>query len=416
MAEIALDLGMKVSGSDPVVSPQTETLSRRSVTVNTDQDGRAMAALHRRQPIDWFVYTSALPDDNGELEFARKNGIRFGKRHQLLGEIIRKQRLQLIAVAGTHGKTTTTAMLVWLFGRLGQPVAYSVGASLSFGPSGRYQPGSRFFIYECDEYDRNFLHFHPRLSVITSLDYDHPDSYPSPNHYRQAFRGFLSQSDTSLLWQNDADYLNPLPPAANCQIYPDESDLSAFRLAGSHNRRNAYLAAQAAGLLLPGGGQRIIAALNDFPGTSRRFEKLADNLYSDYAHHPKEIAATLQLASELSDEVVAVYQPHQNVRQHVIGRQYADCFGPARKVYWLPTYLSREDKSLEVLTPDRLTAGLPERAKIVTARLDDRLWREIKRQRGRGRLVVAMSAGDLDVWLRQRLAREKLGRQSSPRP
>src|SRR5690606_5798559 len=110
-------------------------------------------------------------------------GIKVAKRDELLARILHEKNLKLIAVAGTHGKTTTTGMMVWLLQQLGVPVSYSVGSTLSFGPSGKFDPKSEYFVYECDEFDRNFLHFHPYLSLITSVGYDHPDIYPTPENY-----------------------------------------------------------------------------------------------------------------------------------------------------------------------------------------------------------------------------------------
>lgn len=145
----------------------------------------------------------------------------------------------------------------------------------------------------------------------------------------------------------------------------------------------------------------IVDAINQFPGTVRRFEKLADNLYSDYGHHPAEIAATLQMACELSDHVVLVYQPHQNVRQHQIRDDYTDeVFADAHDVYWLPTYLSREDPSLETLTPEQLSSQVGG-DKVHIADTDDTLWDDICRHRDAGHLVLIMGAGSIDAWVRQ---------------
>jgi UDP-N-acetylmuramate--alanine ligase len=145
--------------------------------------------------------------------------------------------------------------------------------------------------------------------------------------------------------------------------------------------------------------------INKFPGTDRRFEQLAPNLYSDYGHTPTEIAATLQLAHELSDHVVLVYQPHQNVRQHEIQSQYVDeIFTAASHVYWLPTYLTREDPALETLTPEQLTSHLnPE--KLSVTELDEGLWQTINSLRAEGTLVLLMGAGTIDGWAREQLAR-----------
>ena len=151
----------------------------------------------------------------------------------------------------------------------------------------------------------------------------------------------------------------------------------------------------------------IITSINQFPGAGRRFEKLAEGLYSDYGHHPVEIKATLQLAQELSSHVVLVYQPHQNVRQHEIMTQYtADVFEAAEEIYWLPTYLTRENSGLPILSPQELTRHIvASRPDCVTfAELDDALWDHITAALDAGKLVLCMGAGTIDHWVRQRAA------------
>ena len=199
------------------------------------------------------------------------------------------------------------------------------------------------------------------------------------------------------MWQHDT---NGITTPDTSWLLGDDETLS-LNLAGAHNRRNATLVAKALEYL---GLPVDTSVLERFPGTNRRFEKLADNLYSDYGHHPVEIAATLQMACELSDNVVLVYQPHQNVRQHEIRDQYTDQFGLAGAVYWLPTYLSREDPNLEILTPEQLTMNLTNREHIHTADLNDALWNVIEKARHDGKLVLCMGAGSIDGWLRDRLA------------
>ncbi len=398
LAEIALDAGYSVQGSDRQESPLTRALEARGVPVATTQDGAFLQACHSTQSIDWFVYTSSLPADHPELQRAAQLGIKATKRDELLAHIIADKNLQLIAVAGTHGKTTTTGMLVWTLQQLGIPVSYSVGATLSFGPSGRFDPAGQYFVYECDEFDRNFLHFHPHLSLITSLDYDHPDTYPTPGDYTAAFRQFIHQSAATIMWQ--ADNSDVQATADDGWILNDREALD-IHLAGAHNRRNATLVAKAVEYLQLGERSQTTDILQHFPGTSRRFERLADNLYSDYGHHPVEIAATLQLARELSDHIVLVYQPHQNIRQHEIHSQYTDCFQQAETVYWLPTYLSREDPSLPILTPQELSAHVTNHPAVHVADLDDQLWQSIQTARQAGKLVLVMGAGSIDPWVRQ---------------
>ncbi len=399
LAEIAHDAGYQVSGSDVIASPMTDQLRARDIEIAIGQDGSHIRNRHDEDPIDWFVYSSALPDDHPELQFARRHNIRISKRDELLAHIIDEKSLRLIAIAGTHGKTTTTAMAVWLCKKLGVPVSYSIGSTLSFGPSGFYDPDSQIFIYECDEYDRNFLHFYPYLSLLTSLDHDHPDTFPTVESYKQAFLRFIHQSQTVLAGPGVAEYLETKLAAPPAELAREIS------LPGDHTRENAALAVQAIAELTSTPLDKLVAIMSSFPGTGRRFEKLAENLYSDYGHHPAEIAATLQMARELSDHVVLVYQPHQNRRQHEVKEQYVHCAELAEKIYWLPTYLTREDEAQAVLTPDDLTAQLTNRAAVTIADLDYNLWNNIQQERAAGKLVLIMGAGTIDSWVRAQLAK-----------
>lgn len=395
LAEISHDAGYQVQGSDSHESLVTRELQARGIAISIGQDGRFLTDCHEQQPIDWFVHTAALPQDHPELVLARQLGIRTAKRDELLAHIIAEKNLKLIAIAGTHGKTTTTGMTVWTLQQLGIPVSYSVGTTLSFGPSGKFDPASEYFVYECDEFDRNFLHFSPFLSLITSIDYDHPDTYPTERDYLQAFETFGTQSRQLITWQSQHSELFANHPDAWILQEP-----LSIKLPGAHNRHNATLVLKALEKL---GLDNNPANLESFPGTNRRFEKLTDNLYSDYGHHPVEIAATLQMARELSDHVVLVYQPHQNVRQHEIREQYTNQFELADEVYWLPTYLSREDPNLEILTPDQLTANLTNRDQVHIADFNEELWKTIEQARSDGKLVLGMGAGSIDAWLRTSL-------------
>ncbi len=400
LAEIAHDAGYSVQGSDATEGLLTRELRARGIAIVIGQDGDYLRACHDVAAIDWFVHTAALPDDHAELVAARQLGLKIAKRDELLAHIITEKNLQLIAVAGTHGKTTTTGMLVWTLQQLGIPVSYSVGTTLSFGPSGKYHPDSRYFVYECDEFDRNFLHFNPHVSLLTSIDYDHPDTYPTEESYLSAFSQFVNQSDMAIMWQRDSHTIDTVR-SQDWLLGDDE--VMPITLAGDHNRRNATLVAKAAEYLQLSDPDTIMSTLGSFPGTDRRFERLDDNLYSDYGHHPIEIAATLQLARELSDRVVLVYQPHQNVRQHEIQDQYTDQFELAETVYWLPTYLSREDPALPILTPGDLTLHVTNKDAFRAADLDMELWHTIQTARQNGALVLGMGAGSIDSWLRQRL-------------
>jgi UDP-N-acetylmuramate--alanine ligase len=404
LAQIAFDAGYQVQGSDANDSLMTRNLQGRGISVNIGQDGAFLEASHTAMPIDWFVYTAALPHDHPELVKAHELGIKTAKRDELLAHIIAEKNLKLIAVAGTHGKTTTTGMLVWTLQQLGIPVSYSVGTTLSFGPSGKFDPASEYFVYECDEFDRNFLHFHPYLSLITSIDYDHPDTYPTRDDYLNAFRQFAEQSEHVITWSDEHEEMFRDMENTDFLIPESETFLKSLVLEGEKNRRNAALAW--CGLLYLDIHSNVVGVyLERFPGTDRRFEKLADDLYTDYGHHPVEIAATLQMARELSDHVVLVYQPHQNIRQHELKDQYTNQFELAEEVYWLPTYLSREDPNLAILTPEELTQNITNKNVVQVAELNDELWDIIQEARNEGKLVLCMGAGSIDGWVRSQLTK-----------
>lgn len=412
LSEIARGAGYEVQGSDEKPSLITKELLAQGIPIAIGkQDGSFLQARHSIKPIDWLIHTSALPSNHPELILAKKLGIKTAKRDELIDHIIREKNLKLIAVAGTHGKTTTTGMLIWALKGLGVPVSYSIGTTISFGPSGLYSPSSEYFIYECDEFDRNFLHFSPYLSLIISIGYDHPDTYPAKEDYSSAFREFIDQSNNVIMWQSDADYISAIKP--NGWILQEDEAVN-LPIAGQHNRKNATLALKAIEHL--GLSKKISTdktyqtaeaadLLVDFPGTSRRFERLADNLYTDYGHHPSEIKATLQLAKEASatGKVALIYQPHQNVRQHQVKELYTpEIFQDAEEVYWLPTYLSRESPDLEILTSLQLASKLPKDTTHI-ADLDDDLWETINQLRHSGYLVLLMGAGSIDEWARKLL-------------
>ena len=405
LAEVAQDAGHDVLGSDPVDSLTSRELRSRGIPIRSQQDAAGLLALHAEQPIDWFVHTAALPDDHPELLAARSAGMRVGKRDELLRRLLSQHDLRLVAVSGSHGKTTTTGLLIWMLQQLGVPISWSIGTTLTFGSSGAYEPGSRWFVYECDEFDRNLLHFDPDLALIPSLTYDHPDSYPTPQHYRDTFRQFALQSGHVIGWADQqGEVFHGVP---GTELLDASATDESLALPGRHLRRNAVLAMHGVRWILdtlglPADEHALRAAAESFPGTDRRFETLAPRLVSDYGHHPNEIRATLQLARELTDRVVLVYQPHQNVRQHELLGHYGDEFDLAERVYWLPTYLSRENPALRILSPAELSKTV-EGTDVRLAEWGPELWAELEALRADGALILAMGAGTIDGWVRDAL-------------
>ncbi|MEX1995609.1 MAG: Mur ligase family protein, partial [Candidatus Saccharimonadales bacterium] len=326
---------------------------------------------------------------------------------ELLNEILLQKKLKLVAIAGTHGKTTTTAMAIWLFKQLDLPVSYSVGAKLSFGELAQYDPESEYFVYEADEYDRNFLSFYPYRAAITGIDWDHPDIYPTREAYLDAFKEFLDQSQWTLVWHDDADQLG-LSAASNHHILDrQEPAIDKIKLQGRVNRENAWLIAQTVSQITKRAVGELIEILNQFPGLSRRFEQVEPGIFTDYAHTPPKIRGALQLAHEAAgDKVVVVYEGLHNTRQHFIKDELKHLFDGVKRLYIVPSYLAREDESLELITPSKMLDLLSNKARghSEAAELNDELIVKIKNHAQHGDTVLALSAGgagSLDEWLRQ---------------
>ncbi|MYB39750.1 hypothetical protein F4X86_00430 [Candidatus Saccharibacteria bacterium] len=267
------------------------------------------------------------------------------------------------------------------------------------------EPGSRWFVYEADEFDRNFLSFKPRLSLIAGIDHDHPEVFPTMEDYTDAFRRFVDQSEQVVIGRHDAEVLYPernwLARVETPQTKPPPAGL---KLAGEVNRQNATLALAGGRAVLPDAKEEeLIAALNRFPGSWRRFEELSAGLYTDYAHNPVKIAGCLQRAEELGKPVVVVYEPHSNQRQHLVKDQYRDLFKNVKRLYWLPTFLTREDPELPVLNPADFIKTLSNRQIASPAKMNRELRTAIERELAAGSIVVGMSASGLDGWLRENL-------------
>lgn len=403
LALMAHGAGYEVCGSDLARGAIYAELAGAGIEMSIgEQDGKFLREK-LKEGVDWFVYTSALPENHPELVLAREAGVKCTKRDDFTEYLVEKLGLKMVAVAGTHGKTTTTSMIIWASLKMGLPVAYVAGTTLEFAASGAYREGDKYFVYEADEYDRNFLKYHPWLSVIPAVSYDHSDIYPSREDYAEAFLQFENQSEQVIKGDRREGRM----------FKADD-----FKVAGKVRREDAALAAEAVMKMVNDSGGvidldlgEIIGVINDFPGVGRRFERICDGLYSDYAHHPEEIAATMDVALEEcrlrgKKGVVVLYQPHQNVRQHEVREGYRDAFVGAEKIYWLPTYLVRENPDLSVLTPEELISGLSNAEVASAAELDDELVEAVREWLKDGFLVILMTAGPADEWLREKIGGE----------
>ncbi|MEI6751398.1 MAG: Mur ligase domain-containing protein [Candidatus Saccharibacteria bacterium] len=409
LALIAKEAGYEVSGSDIKDSGYVRYLQAHGIDrISIGQDTQSIDKLHSLKPIDWFVYTSALTIENPdapEVVFCKSHNIKITKRDEFINQIMVDKHLKMIAVAGTHGKTTTTAMLVWLFKQIGKPISYSVGAKLGFGEMGEYRADSKFFIYEADEYDRNFLAFHPFLSIITGIDWDHPDIYPTRQEYESAFKQFIEQTKWNIFWQPDFDKIKLVAAEKFLVLEKTDPSIESIILPGEVNRQNAWQVIQAVHAITAEPIDELIDYMDVFPGISRRFEQIAANVYTDYAHTPEKIRGALQLVSEIAgNNFVVVYEGLHNLRQNFIKEDLRHLFDGAKKVYVVPTYLAREDPKQAILTPQDIVNLLSVPGQGTPSQLDEKLKNAIKAQADSGVTVLCLTAGgsgSLDEWLRQ---------------
>jgi UDP-N-acetylmuramate--alanine ligase len=412
LALIAKQAGFTVSGSDKQDSQYVQYLRDHGISdIHIGQDYEQIKVRHEANPIDWFVYTSALPLENPdapELRYCVSQSIKTSKRDELLNLILSEKKLKLLAIAGTHGKSTTTAMAIWLFKQLGIPISYSVGAKISYGEMGEFAEGSEYFVYEADEFDRNFLAFEPYMSIITGVSWDHHEIFPTRDDYQSAFRDFLSQSKHAVMWQEDYDYIQPAASSGSIVLSSDEPKISHLTLKGFYTRLDAWLAIQAVHKVSGEPTEALTSYMNRFPGLQRRMEQIIPNLYSDYAHTPEKIRGAMSVAREMADEhgqnVVVIYEPLTNRRQHYMLNDYKDCFEGAAHVYWVPSYLAREDPAQRIIPPEELITHLADPSVAEPADLDKNLRAAIDKHLEAGDMVVCMvggGGGSLDEWVRK---------------
>jgi UDP-N-acetylmuramate--alanine ligase len=368
LARILMAQGCRVSGSDRSDAPVLATLRGLGATVHVGHDAAYVgdAAL--------VVISAAIRDDNAEVAVARERGIPVIKRAALLGALANARRC--IAVAGTHGKSTTSGMIAYILSTLGYDPLFVIGAEVrDLGTSARNGAGP-LAVVEADEYDYSFLHLTPDVAVVTNIEYDHPDIFPDAGSYISAFVAFASQIRTggTLITNGDEDVALALSDDRSEGLSVETvgmSDGAAWRItcaadgticllrrgqaigsvtlavAGTHNARNAAMsvAACAAAGIDPREALRTVAA---YQGVGRRFEVVGEadgvTVIDDYAHHPTEVRATLAAARSRypGRRIVAVFQPHTFSRAALYAREFAAALSDADLAVVTDIYAARE--------------------------------------------------------------------------
>ena len=368
IAEVLINLGYQVSGSDLKSTEITERLIQLGGRVTPGHDPVNVEGAQI------VVYSTAVRDDNLELQAARAAGIPVIPRADMLAELMRMK--YGIAVGGSHGKTTTTSMIAAVLARGGLDPTLVVGGRLhGLGSSARLGHG-RFMVAEADESDGSFLRLAPAMTVITNVDREHLDHYPDLEAIRQAFVYFANRVPfygVSILCVDDPQVREILPrltkrhvrygTGAECdvrgvdiQLLPHGSRMTVeafghplgaleLHVPGHHNALNA-LAAVAVGLEVEVGFGQIAEALAEFRGVARRFETRGEangvRVVDDYGHHPTEIVATLAAARGLGVRVLVIFQPHRYSRTAALQAEFAGAFGDAHRVWVLEIYAAGE--------------------------------------------------------------------------
>jgi UDP-N-acetylmuramate--alanine ligase len=366
IARILLERGCVVSGSDRGANAFTDALARAGATIHRGHDAAYVDGA------DAVIVTSAAPPDHVEIQAALARGIPVYKRGDVIASIMAGQTA--LCVAGTHGKTTTTAMIAHILRQTGRDPSYIVGGVLrSSGTNAGVGAGAAFVI-EADEYDHMFLGLKPEIAVITNVEWDHPDFFPTPDALTDAFRRFVAllPPDGTLIACVDDPGALALTAAAPCRVIPYglPPESVTLRIPGRHNRRNAHAAILAAGTQGVGLAEAA-AALASFEGAGRRFDVRADvggvAVIDDYAHHPTAIRATLQAARERYPEraLWAVWQPHTYSRTRALWDDYLRAFDAADHVIVTDIYAAREQPD-GVTTSARFVVELAESHSHVT--------------------------------------------------
>lgn len=426
IARVLLEKGYTVSGSDRTLSPLALELRKAGVIVYEGHEPENIKGA------DMVVRSSAIPDDNIEVLEAQRRAIPVLKRSEFLGSLIEDNIG--IAIAGSHGKTTTSALMAWSLYRLGLDPSYILGGvSKNLGINAHAGSGN-YFIIEADEYDRMFLGLNPDVILITNVEYDHPDCYPTPDDYTDAFKSFLrrikpngiilsefesvaahklyaeilTQANTFTYGMKaQADYrainlkANSIGGTTFDVVFTAESlpiTTVSLQIPGEHNVRNAL---GVIGVHHQLGTNVHVAAqsLAEFMGTGRRFDVVGETrgitVIDDYAHHPTKIKATLAAARARypGRRLVAVWQPHTYSRTRALADDFIRSLDNADLVIVSEIYASREN--IEDFSSKELVTQMDLRKSLFIAGIPE-ITRYLNRHLVTGDVLVVLSAGDAD--------------------
>lgn len=407
--------GFKVSGYDKTPSPLTEALESEGIEVHYE-DNTDFVPKNVEDTL--VVYTPAIPKDMGELVYVQENGYRVIKRSRMLGEITKGQRC--MAVAGTHGKTTTSTLTSHLFTASGAGCSAFLGGISKNYNSNLLISSNDVVVAEADEFDRSFLQLFPEVAVITSMDADHLDIYGDEAHIREAFKAFAGQVSGTLIAKHGLDitsedtkaqiktysfgnpeadfYAEALEEAGHFNLHYPGGVIEdcVVGIPGWVNIENG-VAASAIALTYGIDPQEIKKALASFSGVKRRFDLQVKNekhIYiDDYAHHPEEISAALSSIRKAypTMKLTAAFQPHLYTRTRDFAEEFAQALSAVDKLILLDIYPAREEP-IPGVTSEIIFKDVTAPEKVLLRR--DEFMKYMENEEVE--LFVTLGAGDID--------------------
>lgn len=413
LARMFLGEGKQVSGSDRAPSLVTEGLEKLGAKIFYEQEAENIAA-----DVDLIVYTIAIPADNSELLAARAKGIDCLTYPQALGLISAEK--YTIAVAGTHGKTTTTAMIAEMMIAASLSPTVVVGSLLKQKNTESSFPGgtnfiagdSKYLVVEACEYQRSFLNLSPRIAVITNIDNDHLDYYKDFADIQSAFAEFISKvPDDGFVVCDKKDLRLELvlgqtkATVVDYKNFLERISSSGLTVPGHHNLLNAS-AALAVGEILQIAEKTSLEALLGFSGVWRRFEPKGEMetgalVYDDYAHHPTEIEAALAGAREfmsnrqMTGKLFAVFQPHLYSRTKILKEDFATKLALADEIIMAPIYAAREPADQTISSEILAEAIARKNPNVRVLRDFAEIAEALRTDTEEGDLIMTIGAGDI---------------------
>lgn len=400
LAQYFHDQGVAITGSDRSASPVTELLKQKGIRVIIGQKAENVP-----EDAGMVVYSDAVVDGAEgfvERERARELGIPELSYFKMLGQVSLGKRT--IAVAGTHGKTTTTGMLARILRDAGASPTAIVGSIVKDFGSNYLHGDSNLFVVEACEYRDHLLELSPQILAITNLEWDHTDWFPSLQALQETFRKAIEKvpTDGYIITDLGNENIAPLLAHANAKVvdYTNEPEYS-LRLPGEFNVMNARAAAAAARIAFPRiENTTIYGSISEFQGTWRRFEykgktKNGADVYDDYAHHPTAVKETLKaLRAKTKGKVFVAFHPHLYSRTRDLLDEFATAFTDANEVLIAPIYAAREVDdgtiSSEILAGRIRENGTPARAATF-----EEIEQTLNTEPKEGDAVMTMGAGDI---------------------